>query len=357
VSGLLLKGARVIDPASGDDSRRDVLVVNGRIGEAGRGEVTETRDLSGQWLFPSLTDLRCVLHGPEDLTDAIAGGFTRLIADPSSKPVRADGVEIGWAAELTRGTELGERQLSAPCLSSGFEPVASLGLLRRALQHAERKVVMLHAEDKSLSAGAVTAEGTTALRLGLPGAPPEAEVAAVAAALAVLEGTGGRLHFSHLTCKGSVERVAAAKRAGLWVTADATVHHLRDDDAKAEGFSLEARVWPPLRSRADVDAVKRAALDGTLDALATDHRRPTLLEREHPFEQAAWGKGTLRTAFAEAVASGVPAPRAVALFTSGPAAVLGMKSPSLQVGTPADLAVFDPQAGRMRYTLVQGALR
>lgn len=358
MSGLLLEGARVIDPATGDDGRRDVLVSNGRIAEPKSVPVTERRDLTGCWLFPALTDLRCVLRGQDDVSDAIAGGFTRLIADPSSvKDLKADGIELSTAAELTKGTELGERPAGAPCLSSGFAPVASLGLLRRALQHAERKVVMLHAEDQSLMGGALLGEGTTALRLGLPGAPVEAEVAAVAAALAVLEGTGGRLHFSHLTCKGSLERVAAGKRAGLQVTADAAPHHLRDDDAKAEGFALEARVWPPLRSRADVEAVKRAAIDGTLDAIASDHRRPTLLEREHPFEQAAWGKSTLRTAFAEVIAAGVPAGRAVALFTTGPMGVLGLPPPSLSVGAPADLAVFDEKAARMRTTLVRGASR
>ncbi|MBK7863285.1 MAG: amidohydrolase family protein [Archangiaceae bacterium] len=357
MSALLLQNARVLDPATGDDGQRDLLIVGGRIAEPHSAKVTETRDLEGLWLFPSLTDLRCVLRGADDVADAIAGGFTRLVADPSSVPVKADGLSISTAAELTRGSELGERPVSAPCLSSGFAPVATLGLLRRALQHAERKVVMLHAEDLTLSSGAVIGEGSTALRLGLAGAPAEAEVAAVAAALAVLEGTGGRLHFAHLTCKGSVERVAWARRAGLPVTADAAPHHLRDDESKAAGYSLEARVWPPLRSRADVEAVKRAVIDGTLDAVATDHRRPGILEREHPFEMAAWGRCALRTAFAEVVAAGVSASRAVALFTTGPAEVLGQAAPSLQVGAAADLAVFDPQANRMRYTFVQGAAR
>ncbi len=357
MSGLLLEGARVIDPSTGADGKRDVLVSNGRIVEPKSVPVTQRKDLSGLWLFPALTDLRCVLRGPEDVADAIAGGFTCLIADPSSKPVPDDGIEIAQAAELTRGTELGERAPQAPCLSSGFAPVATNGLLRRALQHAERKLVMLHAEDVSLSAGAMLGESTTALRLGLNGAPPEAEVAAIAAALAVLEGSTGRIHFSHVTCKGSVERIAAAKRAGLPVTADATPHHIREDDSKAEGYALEARLWPPLRSRADVEAVKKGVIDGTLDAIASDHRRPTILEREHPFEQAAWGRATLRTAFADVLAAGVPPARAVALFTSGPMTVLGLPSPTLEPGAPADFAVFDPQGGRMRYTFVQGASR
>ncbi|MBL8954173.1 MAG: amidohydrolase family protein [Myxococcaceae bacterium] len=358
MTALLLEGARVIDPAGGEDGQRDVLIVDGRLAAPKSATPTERRDVSGCWVFPALTDLRCVLRVQDDVADALAGGFARLIADPSSaRGLKADGLELRFAAEVTRGTELGERALEAPCLSSGFAPIATNGLLRRALQHAERKVVMLHAEDVTLTAGAVVGEGTTALRLGLTGAPPESEVAAVAAALAVLEGTGGRLHFSHLTCRGSVERIAQAKRQGLSVTADATPHHLRDDDAKAEGYGLEARVWPPLRSRADVEAVKKAAIDGTLDAVATDHKRPSILEREHPFEMAAFGKLSLRTAFADVVAAGVPAARAVALFTVGPAAVLGLTPPSLGAGQGADLAVFDPQANRMRYTILQGASR
>lgn len=358
MTALLLEGGRVIDPASGEDGRRDLLIADGRIVAPKSVPVTERRDVTGCWLFPSLTDLRCVLRVQDDVADAVAGGFTRLIGDPSSARVlKTDGIELRFAAEVTRGTELGERALEAPCLSSGFQPIATNGLLRRALQHAERKCVMLHAEDVTLTAGAVVGEGTTALRLGLTGAPPESEVAAVAAALAVLEGTGGRLHFSHLTCRGSVERIAAAKRQGLNVTADATPHHLRDDDAKADAYALEARVWPPLRSRADVEAVKKGVIDGTLDAIATDHKRPTILEREHPFEMAAFGRLSLRTAFADVVAAGVPAGRAVALFTTGPAAVLGLQAPSLAAGQVADVAVFDPQSNRMRYTIVQGASR
>lgn len=357
MSVLLLKGARVLDPAAGTDEQRDVLIANGKLAAPGSVPHTEARDLSGCWLMPSLTDLRCVLRGQDDVADALAGGFTRLIADPSSSAVKSDGLDIVAAAPLTRGTELAERPPSTLVQSSGFAPVASLGLLRRVLQYTETRLVMLHAEDASLAGAAVTSEGLTALRLGLPGAPPETEVAAVAAAIAVLESAGGRLHFAHLTCKGSFERVAAAKRAGLPVTADATPHHLRDDDAKAEAFALGARVWPPLRSRADCDALKKALADGTLDAVATDHRRPTILEREHPFEQAAFGRASLRTAFAEVVAAGIAPLRAVALFTTGPAQVLGLPGPSLKVGSAADLAVFDPAAARMRYTFVQGASR
>jgi dihydroorotase len=216
---------------------------------------------------------------------------------------------------------------------------------------------MLHAEELSLSAGTVLGEGPTALRLGLSGSPPAAETVAVAAALAVLEGTGGRLHFNHLTCRGSLERVAAARRAGLKVTADATPHHLRFDESSAEGFALEARVWPVLRPMGDVEALRAAAADGTVDAVASDHLRPPALEREHPFEQAAFGRASLRTAFSDVVACGLSPSRCVALFTLGPTSVLGLPAPSLSVGEPADLAVFDPAAARMRYTFLRGALR
>jgi len=352
---MVLKGGRVIDPAGGVDSVRELHVDHGRI--AGAGPAAEVRDVSGCWVMPALTDLRCVLRTQEDVTDAIAGGFSRLVADSSSKALKADGLEILQAAELTRGTELCERPPSAVCQSSGWAPIASAGLLRRALQSADGRLIMLHAEDLSLSAGTMLGLGATSLRLGLPATPFAAETAAVAAALAVLEMTPGRIHFSHLTCKGSVERIAAAKKAGLKVTADATPHHLRFDDTKADGYSLEARVWPPLRPIADVEALRAAVADGTLDAVASDHLRPNPLEREHPFEQAAAGRASLRSAFADVVASGIAAARAVALFTLGPAAVLGMDASRLTVGESADIAVFDPNAGRMRYTFLRGAPR
>src|SRR5262249_24595031 len=152
----------------------------------------------------------------------------------SSSPVKADGLELLAAAALAKGTELCERPAGAVCQSSGFGPVATPGLLRRALQSADGRLIMLHAEDSSLAAGTVLGQGATSLRLGLAGTPPAAETAAVAAALAVLEGTPGRLHFAHLTCKGSLERIAAARRAGLKVTADVTPHHLRFDETKAD---------------------------------------------------------------------------------------------------------------------------
>ena len=127
--------------------------------------------------------------------------------------------------------------------------------------------------------------------------------------------------------------------------------------AKADGYSLEARVWPPLRPMADVEALRLAAADGTLDAVASDHVRPHPLDREHPFEQAATGRAALRTAFADVIAAGLNPARAVALFTLGPAAVLGLPAPALTVGQGADLAVFDPAAARMRYTVLRGAWR
>jgi dihydroorotase len=351
---MILKGARVIDASGGVDAVRDVFVDNGRLAAAGTGE---TRDVSGCWLFPALTDLRCVLRSQEDVTDAIAGGFARLVADPSSKAVKADGLEILQAAALTRGNELAERPPGIICQSAGFGPVASAGLLRRALQSAEGGLIFLHVEDLSLSAGTVLGLGATSLRLGLPATPAAAETAALASALAVLETTPGRVHFSHLTCKGSLERISAARKAGLKVTADATPHHLRFDDTKADGYSVEARVWPPLRPMGDVEALRTAVADGTIDAVASDHLRPDPLDREHPFEMAAVGRAGVRTAFADVIAAGITPARAVALFTMGPAAVLGLQPPSLTVGQSADLAVFDPSAGRMRYTFLRGALR
>lgn len=358
MSAHILRGGRVIDPTTGEEGVRDVGFINGQLAPAHALESAEARDVSDCWVLPAFTDLRCVLRTTEDISDAIAGGYGRVVADPSStRSLNARGLEVLFAADLTRGTELAERVPDAPCASSGFAPVATMGLLRRALQHAEGKRVMLHAEDLSLSAGAVLGEGPMALKLGLPSSPPDAEVAAVAAALSVLENTGGALHFSHLTCRGSVEKVAQAKRTGLAVTADVAIAHLKWDESKAHDFSLEGRVHPPLRSQIDVEALRRAVVDGTLDAVASDHRRRTYLEQEHPFEQAAWGNASLRNVFSDLLALEISPARAAALLTLGPATVLGSKPNGFIAGQPADLVVYDPRLRRTRFTVTRGVFR
>lgn len=352
---LHLKGGRLLDPAARRDGVGEVLVVDGEIASIGPkvdGAGAKVIELDGAWVCPGFIDLHSVLHDERDLDAALAGGFTTVVAAPESHQLRSDRLTLLYAAPLTQGlegNELGEVATDAVCLSQGFKPLAKAGVLRRALQYSASrgKLLMLHAEDPSLTGHGVIGEGVTATRLGLPSVPVSAEAAVIARDLLILEETGGRLHFSHVTTARGVELVRAAKQRGLAVSADVTPHHLTRDTRLAEDYSLDARVWPPLRSESDVAALRVGLIDGTIDALACDHVRVDVLDREHPFEACAPG--------CEAFVQAVPAlftcelspARLVEVLSSAPARLLGLSS-GLAPGLRANLTVIDPKSRSVR---------
>lgn len=363
MSAIVLRAGRVIDPASQLDETLDVVVRDGRVAALEKPGAIEAGarviDVRGLWVLPGLVDLRCVLHEQQDLDRALAGGFTTLLADPSSSLKEGRGPKLYRASALFRGSELAEVPLKAPpALSSGFGPATSAGLLRRAMQYARSLSVpvMVHAEDVSLTGRGLLGEGLTAVRLGIPAVPASAEVAAVATTLSLFADVGGRLHLSHLTCQGSLTHLREAKRAGLHVTADVTPHHLLHSDELADGYSIAARVWPPLRQKADVESLRHAVEEGLIDAIATDHLRPPAAEREPPFDLCAPGRDALATALADVLRAGISPTRAVAALSSGPASVFGLNAGRIVVGASGDLTVFDAKAGQVRYTFVAGQL-
>ncbi len=366
MTDLVIRGGRVLDPKAGVDRLADVVVRAGRIAElivpgapAGNLEVLDAR---GLWVMPGFIDLRCVLKDSSDLQAALEGGYTTLISTPDSEALTSPFVRVLRAAALSKrveGEELGEVPADAVCLSNGSRPVVRGGLMRRALQYSRplKIPVMVHAEDPSLSGKGVLGEGFVATWLGLPSVPPSAEVSVVARDLALLEEQGGRLHFSHLTCAGSVRLVKDAKARGLEVTADATPHHLTMTDEAAKGYAIEARVWPPLRPAADVAALVAAVRDGTIEAIASDHQRVDPVEREHPFDQSAPGVEALATAFRRVAALKLEPLRLAKLFSLGPAQILGLDGGSLAAQARADLAIVEPATARVRYTLIGGDVR
>jgi dihydroorotase len=346
---LLLKGGRVVDPGSQRDGLADVLVVDGTISAVGpqlSAPGAEVIDVTGRVVSPGFVDLHSVVRDERDLDAALAGGFTTVVAAPESPKLSTSKLQLLFAAPLTRkleGDELGETPDSAPCLSQGFKPLVKSGVLRRALQYSARRLLVLHAEDPSLTGAGVLGEGLTATRLGLPAVPVAAEAAVVARDLLILEETGGRMHFAHLTTARSVELVRQAKGRGLAVSADVTPHHLTRDARAAEGYALEARVWPPLRSEADVKALREGLADGTLDAVACDHVRVDLLEREHAFEACAPGCEAFEQALPAVLSLELPLSRSIELLSTAPARLLGLRT-GLIGGLPAALTVFDPTA-------------
>lgn len=358
---LLLRGGRLLDPAARRDGVAEVLVIDGEIAQVGAkvdAAGAKVAELDGAWVSPGFVDLHSVVRDERDVEAALRGGFTTVVAAPESNRLRDDRVQLLFAAPLTRkleGEELGETPDAAACSSQGFRPLVKSGVLRRALQYSASrgKLLVLHAEDPSLTGAGVLGEGLTATRLGLPSVPVAAEAAVVARDLLILEETGGRLHFAHLTTARSVELIRAARQRGLKVSADVTPHHLTLDETRAEGYSLEARVWPPLRSRADVQALAAGLADGTIDAVACDHVRVDVLEREHPFEACAPGCEAFEQALPAVLGLGMPALRSVEVLSSAPARLLGLNCGILP-GLRAALTVFDPKA-RSVIAVISGA--
>lgn len=386
---LLLAGGRVLDPASGTDAVLDVLVRDGLVVEVGAGLTppsdAQVVDCTGRWVTPGLIDVHTHLREPgfEDAEDVAtgsaagaAGGYTALCAMANTDPVcdSAAVAELVWrrgrevalvdvfpVGSITKGmageelTEFGELASSAAAVdffSDDGKPVANALVMRRALQYARTfdAVLCNHAEDPDLTADAQMNEGEWSSVLGLPGWPREAEEVMIARDLILAHGAGARLHVPHVTTAGAVELIRRAKAMGVRVTAEATPHHLSLTDDLVAGYDAVMKVNPPVRTREDVEALRAALIDGTIDVVGTDHapHAPELKDQE--WEHAPCGMLGLETAFAvvntELVRPGLMDPlTAIARFTTGPAAVrdLGEHGGPIAPGRAANLAVLDPE--------------
>ncbi len=384
---LFIEGGRVIDPASGTDGVRTVVIRDGLVAEVAerveRPRDARTLDARGRWVTPGFVDLHVHLREPGQeyketvatgAAAAVAGGFTAVCAMPNTRPVNdtaavtelvlaraaAAGLArvypVGCISKGSAGEELAEygdlAQAGCVALSDDGRPVMNPALMRRALEYARTFGLPLtvHEEDLSLVGKGVMHEGAVSTRLGLTGIPPQAEDVMVVRDIALAELTGGRLHIAHVSTTGAVRAVREAKRRGLRVTAEVTPHHLAlaDEDLAASGYSTDFKMNPPLRARADVEACREGLADGTLDAIATDHAPHALQEKDVEFDQAANGIVGLETAFSvclDLVRQGaLTERRLVEALTSGPAAVFGLPGGRLARGAPADVTVLDPGA-------------
>ena len=382
---LVIKGGRILDPATGLDEVRCLVVEDGRVAgmpkRAPAGKTATTVDARGRWVLPGLVDLHVHLREPgheyketvaTGARAAVAGGFTTIVAMPNTQPVNDSvavtrlvldrGREAGLArvypaGAITRG--LGGEHLSemADLLGAGCvlftddgRPVMRTSLMRRALEYAKGLgvPVMVHEEDLTLSEGGAMHEGPTATRLGLPGIPAAAEDVMIARDVSLVELTGAHLHVAHVSTAGGVGRVREAKARGLPVTCEVTPHHFTLIDEAVAGYDTDTKMMPPLRGAADREALLAAMADGTVDAIATDHAPHSPVEKDVEYDRAANGVVGLETAFSltlELVRNGrLPLMRALHLLTAGPAAVAGLDAGTLAVGAPADLIVVDPEA-------------
>ncbi|MGB2900031.1 MAG: dihydroorotase [Candidatus Acidiferrum sp.] len=379
---LLVKNGRVIDPATNTDASRDILIEGDKIVEVAQpGSVqaapgAEVFEATGLIVAPGFIDIHAHLREPgqessetiETGTRAAArGGFTAVCCMPNTKPVNdnasvtrfiADRAKvhgsvrvwpIGAASVGSKGEAIAEiaamKEAGIVAVSDDGKPIATAKLARQVMEYCRslNLLVIEHAEDVSLAAGAAMREGVTSTRLGLRGMPAAAESVCVARDVQLAELTGARLHVAHLSAKASLEQVRSAKSRGLHVTCEVTPHHftLIDEDVT---YDSRFKMNPPLAAREDREALLAGLVDGTVDAIATDHapHEPALKDVE--FDKAPFGILGFETALSlgleQLVHSGrISLMRMVELFTAGPARVLGMER-KIAAGQPGDLTII-----------------
>jgi dihydroorotase len=385
---MLIRSTHVLDPRSGIDAHHDVLVRAGAVAEIGApGSLEATAgaeiiDGAGRHLLPAFVDPHVHLRTPgqehkEDLESgtaaAAAGGYCAVVAMPNTNPtvdsapvlrsLRDDAantarVPVGFMAAVTRGlrgeqlTEMAElRDAGALGFTDDGKPVVGAGLLRRALQYQRLcgGVVALHEEDPSLSGHGTMHEGEVSARLGLAGIPSISESTMVARDAAIAGYEGARIHVQHVSCAESVTALAAARAAGVRITAEATPHHLTlTHEALRDSLDTALKMNPPLRAEVDRQALVAALRDGTIDCIATDHAPHAPDEKEVPFEEAPMGTIGLETAFSilntELVAPGVMSLGLLVERMTAGGEVLGLATPTIEPGVPANLCLVDLDA-------------
>ena len=379
---LLLKNGRIMDPVTKTEHEGDILIINDKIRAVNHGlkpgPDTRVIDLEGRVVSPGFIDMHVHLREPgyeykETIASgtraAAAGGFTTVVAMPNTKPAldnettieyvkckaqREGVIEVLPCAAITKGRkgeEIAEygilKNAGAVALSDDGEPVANPEVMRRAMEYSLLfdLPILSHSEDKNLSGGSIH-EGYFSTILGLKGIPSVAEDVAVARDIALAEYTGARLHISHISTAGAVEMVRAAKKKGLKVTAEAAPHHFSLTDAEVVGYNTATKVNPPLRSQEHVEAVIAGLLDGAIDAIASDHAPHTSEDKNVEYEYAAFGISGVETSVAVALhylyhKKQMPLMELLCKFTTGPAAILGIKYEGLVPGAAANLTILD----------------
>lgn len=383
---LMLKGGRVVDPSRGLDEVTDLLLADGVVEAVGMGlgvpDDARIVECAGHVVTPGLIDVHVHLREPggehketifTGARAAAAGGFTAVCAMPNTDPCVDDPASVGFvlaagqragAARVyplgcisvgqkgERLTEVGEMvEAGAVAITDDGCPVMDSGLMRLALEYARIFDIAVadHPEDLGLSRHGVMNEGLVATRLGLRGKPNASEDAHVLRDLMVAELTGGHVHLQHVSTRAGVEAIRRAKERGVRVTAEATPHHLLLTDEAVEGYRTDAKMNPPLRSAADVEAVRAGLRDGTLDVLATDHAPHHYDEKEQPFDDAPNGIVGLETSLGLVHThlvrrALIDLPTMVERMSVAPARAFGLTGGTLRTGSAGDVTVMDPEA-------------
>ena len=430
MSSLLILGGLAIDPATGLELPRDLLLRDGLIAavEAPSGlasvEADATLDATGLIVAPGLVDIHVHLREPGQTyketiatgtAAAAAGGFTSIIAMPNTLPVNDSVETLAWmlsperhaavrlfampaATVGSQGKQLSDFAALVHAGALGFtddgKPILDDAMMRAALVAAARLGVPIsqHAEDPSLSNGAIINAGPVAFRLGLRGYPAEAEAKIVRRDIALVreiekaDGLRAHLHVQHVSTELALAAIRAAKAQGLHITCETAPHHFALTDEAIGDFDTNAKMNPPLRSESDRQSVIAALLDGTVDCIATDHAPHALHEKQVEFERAPNGITGLETSLGLSLKvlheqHGMPVAQVLGLMSAGPAALVKLAGAgSLAIGAWGDVVLLDaaekwsysaaetrsksrntpfdgvPMLGRVRATVVAGSV-
>lgn len=381
---LLIKGGKVINPATGMEAYLDILVKGDKIEQIGEDlavdKNTEIIDAKDKLVVPGLIDMHVHLREPgfEDKEDIVSGtrsaaqgGFTSVACMPNTNPVidnqtvvefikakaaREGVVNVYPIGSVTKGLE-GKQitevaylyKTGIVALSDDGKPVMNSDVMRRALEYSKmfNLPIISHCEDQNLAADGVMNESYMSTVLGLKGIPGAAESVMIARDLILAEMVGAPVHIAHISTRESVELIRRAKEKGVKVTAEATPHHFTLTEEAVASFDTATKVNPPLRGQADLEAIKEGLKDGTIDVIATDHAPHTKEQKAVEYMYAPFGMVGLETALplvlTQLVKPGVLSLQdALAKLTINPAKILGLTNKgSLEPGKDADITIID----------------
>lgn len=385
---LLIKGGRVTDPSQKIDYISDILVEDGKIKTIGKelsASGAEVFDAAGMIVMPGLIDMHTHLREPGNeeaetiesgCNAAAAGGFTAVCAMPNTQPSADDAGRIRYIMErarskkarvypvgaITQGregkeiAEIGEMAAAgAVAFSDDGVSVADAYVMQNALRYTNMvgRVIIAHEEDPNLDRDGQMNESALSAVLGLRGMPRTAEEIMVSRDIALAEYTKTKIHITHISTKGSVDIIRAAKARGVKVTCDATPHHLTLTEDLLTSYDTRFKMNPPLRTTEDVEALVKGLCDGTIDAIATDHAPHYPENKEVEFIYASFGVTGLETALAviqlgfveKGLLSFADVVRKMSL---APVEILGIPGGTLKPDSPADITIYNPN---MKWTV------